>query len=407
MFICSRVHHYAMPHRRRKSHSIRNALIAIVVLVLVIGIVVVAVQMNGGKRVDLTPPTYSDVTTSSRTESSSSTFSVLWTDDTNVSGYILETNNTGTFVNDTWRSFSTSVNPTSAYAAVTKTLNGTVGDVVTWRFWCNDTSNNWNSTSLQSFLISSSMPTYSAASSSSTNGGSSCAFSVLWNDTVNLSGYIFETNNSGTFVNDTWMRFSAFVGQNSAYSRVTKTLDGTIGDVVQWRFWCNDTNNNWNAVSYQNIFADSNKVLLVTSMGNITIELYDDMPITTGNFKNLVRTEVYDGTIFHRIVPGFVIQGGDATSKGITVPPIQDELPNKHSNVRGSVAMAKTSEPNSATSQFFINLNDTNTSLDTNYSVFGTVIAGMDVVDKISQVQIDTNDKPLTDVTLISARFIK
>lgn len=410
MFICSFVQVSIMPHRRRKSHSVRNAVIAIIVLILVISIVVVAFQMSGGKPADLTPPTYSDVTTSSTTESSSCTFNVLWTDDVHVSGYIFETNDTGTFVNDTWTPFSTSANLASAYATVTKTLNGTVGNVVSWRFWCNDTSNNWNSMSLQSLLVSSSMPRYSGASSSSTNAGSSCTFSVLWNDTVNLSGYIFETNNSGTFVNDTWMRFSSFVGQNSAYSRVTKTLDDTIGDVVQWRFWCNDTNNNWNVVSFKSIFADSNKVLLVTSMGNITIELYDDMPITTGNFKNLVRTKVYDGTIFHRIVPGFVIQGGDATSKGITVPPIQDELPNKHSNVRGSVAMAKTSQPNSATSQFFVNLNDTNAaSLDSNYSVFGTVIAGMDVVDAISHVPISPpNDgKPLQDVTLISARFIK
>jgi peptidylprolyl isomerase len=153
----------------------------------------------------------------------------------------------------------------------------------------------------------------------------------------------------------------------------------------------------------------SNKVVLVTSMGNITLQLYDDMPITTGNFKNLVATGVYDGTIFHRIAPGFVIQGGDATPKGITVATIPDELPNKHSNVRGSVAMAKTSAPNSASSQFFINLNDTNAaSLDSNYSVFGEVIAGMDVVDAISQVPINPpNDgKPLQDVTLIEAQFI-
>jgi peptidylprolyl isomerase len=153
----------------------------------------------------------------------------------------------------------------------------------------------------------------------------------------------------------------------------------------------------------------SNKVLLMTSMGNITLELYDDMPITTSNFKNLVRTGVYDGTIFHRVVPGFVIQGGDATSKGIAVPTIPDELPNKHSNVRGSVAMAKTSAPNSATSQFFINLNDTNAaSLDNNYSVFGEVTTGMDVVDAISQVPISPpkDGKPLQDVTLIKAQFI-
>lgn len=152
--------------------------------------------------------------------------------------------------------------------------------------------------------------------------------------------------------------------------------------------------------------SEMNKVLLRTTMGDITIQLYDDMPITTGNFKSLVKSGVYDETIFHRVVHDFVIQGGDASAKGINVATIQDELPNKHSNIRGSVAMAKTSEPNSATSQFFISLKD-NLDLDSNYSVFGTVIAGMDVVDAIGKVSTDSNDKPLQDVTLIKAEFTK
>jgi peptidylprolyl isomerase len=256
----------------------------------------------------------------------------------------------------------------------------------------------------------SSPPTYSHISASGTRASSSCTFSVLWTDDVNVSGYIFGTNNTGTFVNDTWTPFSNFVNSTFAYSSVTKTLNSTPGNSVRWRFWCNDTSNNWNKVSLQSLLVDSNKVLLMTSMGNITIRLYDDMPITTGNFKNLVRTKVYDGTIFHRVVPGFVIQGGDATSKGITVPTIPDELPNKHSNVRGSLAMAKTSDPNSATSQFFINLNDANAAtLDSNYSVFGVVIDGMNVVDAISQVPIYPPDdgQPLQDVTLIAAQLIR
>jgi peptidylprolyl isomerase len=149
-----------------------------------------------------------------------------------------------------------------------------------------------------------------------------------------------------------------------------------------------------------------NKVLLVTSMGNITIELYDDMPISSGNFKNLTEHGIYDGTIFHRVVHDFVIQGGDASAKGINVPTIPDELPNKHSNVRGAVAMAKTSAPNSATSQFYINLID-NVGLDSNYSVFGKVVAGMNVVDAIGNVSTDTNNKPLQDVTLIRAELTK
>lgn len=145
-----------------------------------------------------------------------------------------------------------------------------------------------------------------------------------------------------------------------------------------------------------------NNVLLVTSMGNITIELYDDMPITSGNFKNLTERRIFDGTIFHRVVRNFVVQGGDASVKGIDVPAIGDELPNKHSNVGGSVAMAKTSEPNSATSQFYINLVD-NVRLDSNYSVFGKVVAGVNVVDAIGNVPTDANDKPLRDVIIIRA----
>jgi len=151
----------------------------------------------------------------------------------------------------------------------------------------------------------------------------------------------------------------------------------------------------------------SNTVLLKTTMGDITIQLYEDMPITTGNFKNLVERGVYVDTIFHRVVHDFVIQGGDATAKGINVATIRDELLNRHSNIRGSVAMAKTSEPNSATSQFYINLKDNSASLDSNYSVFGTVISGMSVVDAIGNVATDSSDKPLQDVRITEATFVK
>lgn len=146
-------------------------------------------------------------------------------------------------------------------------------------------------------------------------------------------------------------------------------------------------------------------VLLETSMGNITIELYGDMPMTSGNFKNLVSHGVYDGTIFHRVVHDFVVQGGDASSKGINVPPIRDELPNRHSNLNGTVGMANTGAPNSATSQFYINLKD-NPSLDGNYTVFGKVTKGIDVVKSIGGVETDSQDKPLQDITLIKAQLV-
>jgi len=155
--------------------------------------------------------------------------------------------------------------------------------------------------------------------------------------------------------------------------------------------------------------SSSNIVLLKTTMGDIKIELYNDMPITTGNFKNLVEQGVYDGTIFHRVIDGFMIQGGDASVKGITVPTIPDELPNKHSNDREWVAMAKTNEPNSATSQFYINLENNSEELDSNYSVFGKVIEGMDVVDTIGKVETDPNNNnmPLLDVEIIKAELVK
>lgn len=156
---------------------------------------------------------------------------------------------------------------------------------------------------------------------------------------------------------------------------------------------------------------NATRVVLVTSMGNITIELYGDMPITSGNFKNLVSIGAYDGTIFHRVVTGFVVQGGDVSGKGISVPTIVDELPTKHSNVRYSVAMAKSVDsssgeivPNSATSQFYINLAD-NVNLDSDFSVFGHVVAGMNVVDNIGIVKT-TNSKPDQDVTLIQSLIV-
>ncbi len=157
--------------------------------------------------------------------------------------------------------------------------------------------------------------------------------------------------------------------------------------------------------------APAGKVLLHTSMGDITIQLRDDKPTTTNNFKNLVKQGVYDGTIFHRVIADFMIQGGMNTSASVATIP--DEIGNDNHNVIGTVAMAKTSQPNSATSQFFINVADNSkityqdgTKFDETYTVFGTVTSGMDVANAISQVATDANYRPLTDVTLIKAEII-
>ena len=146
------------------------------------------------------------------------------------------------------------------------------------------------------------------------------------------------------------------------------------------------------------------KVLLHTSMGDITIALRNDMPITTGNFKKLVQQGTYNGTIFHRVIPGFMIQGGDPTGTGYgdpSIPDIKDEFTRKNRNNRGTIAMANAG-PNTGSSQFFINLVNNNY-LDDKHPQFGKVVAGMEVVDAIARVRTDPRDKPVKPVTIINA----
>ena len=156
-------------------------------------------------------------------------------------------------------------------------------------------------------------------------------------------------------------------------------------------------------------------VIMHTTMGDSKIQMHDDMPITTGNFVKLAKEGFYDGVIFHRVIDGFMIQGGDPTGTGMGGPGynIQDEFGTGHSNIRGTIAMANTGRPNTGGSQFFIHTVD-NTYLDkedlrTPYAhpVFGTVLEGMDVVDKIGRVETDRNDKPLQDVVIQSIEVIE
>src|SRR3989339_1592028 len=150
------------------------------------------------------------------------------------------------------------------------------------------------------------------------------------------------------------------------------------------------------------------KVLLETNMGNIVITLYTDMPLTAGNFEKLVKEGFYDGVIFHRIIDGFMIQGGDPTGTGMGGPKytIEDEFTHKggNKNNRGTISMANAG-PNTGGSQFFINLVDNNF-LDGKHPTFGIITEGMDVVDKIAEVQTDANDKPLKEVKIIRASII-
>jgi len=157
------------------------------------------------------------------------------------------------------------------------------------------------------------------------------------------------------------------------------------------------------------------RVLLKTTLGDITLELYPaKAPITVKNFLGYVNDKFYDGLVFHRVIPGFMIQGGgldaDMVTKA-TKDSIKNESGNGLKNVRGSIAMARLQALDTANSQFFINLID-NAGLDEmHYCVFGKVVAGLDVVDKIAAVPTTTRrghaDVPVDPVTILSAAVVK
>ncbi len=155
------------------------------------------------------------------------------------------------------------------------------------------------------------------------------------------------------------------------------------------------------------------RVVMETSLGRMVIELYPDKaPITVRNFLDYVDAGFYNGTIFHRVIPGFVIQGGgfDAEMhRKDTRPPIKNEADNGLKNLRATLSMARTSDINSATSQFFINLKN-NSSLDHGshgfgYAVFAKVVEGFDTIDKIAAVRTTTRgyyrDVPVTPVVIL------
>ncbi len=168
---------------------------------------------------------------------------------------------------------------------------------------------------------------------------------------------------------------------------------------------------------------DNPVVELKTNMGSIKVELFaDKSPITVKNFLGYVDDKFYDGTIFHRVMDGFMIQGGGFTrdkEQKKTKSPIKNEAPNGVKNDRGTLAMARTGDPNSATSQFFIN-HKNNENLNRpnpdghGYAVFGKVIDGMDVVDKIAKVETKPNpdnprekSSPTTTLLIESVRRVE
>ncbi len=162
-------------------------------------------------------------------------------------------------------------------------------------------------------------------------------------------------------------------------------------------------------------------IKMQTNHGTITLELdAEKAPVTVENFERYVREGHYDGTIFHRVINGFMIQGGGMSSGMVEKPthePIKNEADNGLSNERGTIAMARTMEPHSASAQFFINVKD-NTFLNHSaptpdgwgYCVFGRVVEGMDVVDKIKEVQTGSHgfhqDVPVEEVVIEKAEIV-
>jgi peptidyl-prolyl cis-trans isomerase B (cyclophilin B) len=164
------------------------------------------------------------------------------------------------------------------------------------------------------------------------------------------------------------------------------------------------------------------RVRFETSMGNIAIELFEsECPITTKNFLEYVKAGFYDGTIFHRVIPGFVVQGGGmlpGLREKDTREPIVNEAATAPANERGTLAMARTSDPDSATSQFYINLSN-NKSLNysgrgpsgAGYCAFAKVVDGMDIVDKMAAAptgkRVPHSDVPREDILLTKALLQK
>lgn len=172
--------------------------------------------------------------------------------------------------------------------------------------------------------------------------------------------------------------------------------------------------------SVSGLFASQNPVVVMkTSMGTVEIELYaDKAPVTVANFLSYADKGFYNGTIFHRVIGNFMIQGGGFTPgmrQKSTSSPIKNEADNRIPNSRGTIVMARTQDVHSATSQFFINVVDNgfldykaSTPAGYGYCVFGRVVSGMDVVDKIKSVPTGNysffQDVPLTDVVIHSVQ---
>jgi len=210
---------------------------------------------------DTTPPTYSNIGHNTTLAGKPCKFSCKWTDNVGLSGFKFGTNNTGTWINDTWTDPWTGT-PTSGWANVTKTLKSTpIPSIIGYRWYCNDTSNNWNNTGIKTLTTTySAPPQYSNIAHNTTISNSICKFSCYWTDDQALSGYKFGTNNTGSWMNNTWVSLSG----TASWANATKTLNSNVEVRVEYRWWCNDSQGQWSNTGIRYLITTTTETCYLT-----------------------------------------------------------------------------------------------------------------------------------------------
>jgi len=198
---------------------------------------------------DTTAPTFGTITANTTGAGASVTLSGAIADDVAVSSYKFEWNNTGTPQNQT----AVAASGASLTATFSGTWNSSIGNVVAVKVYANDTTDNWNGTGVTYFLLTDpTPPTFSDIGINTTIAGATASFNALAADNVNVSGYIFQSNMTGTVLNTTWTAFPVFFNETAAWANVTQTLPGIVGNTVQSQFFVNDPAGNWAACELQN-----------------------------------------------------------------------------------------------------------------------------------------------------------
>jgi hypothetical protein len=195
---------------------------------------------------DIQPPTYSNIQVNATVASNPALFSAYWQDQGGLSGYIFSTNNTGSWVNDTMAGLI----GLTGWAKTTKTLDADVGTVVGYRWYCVDANGNWNDTGIRTLTTTySAKPQYSHTSVSTTEQNRPSTFSSLWTDDQELGGYIFGTNATGGWMNDS---FSSLSGKQG-WANKTRNLPKAVGIRVEFQWWCSDSQGQWSTTGLQYI----------------------------------------------------------------------------------------------------------------------------------------------------------